>query len=58
MSSLQFPVKSRPHVNRSVGNLWYNGKIILSSQPFYRLAQEKKDLICRGYARDKFNITY
>lgn len=56
--SNQFPIK--PSERRTVGVLWYNdmpvnGAILI---PFWGLNEIKKDMICHGYKRELFKITY
>lgn len=56
MTSNQFPIQRKP--KPTVGSLYYNGKVMLSRLPFWKLQQERKDLIRMGYAREKFRISY
>ena len=57
-ASNQFPVKQKDAVEKSTGTLWYDGREIIANQPFWKLQQEKKNLIMMGYDKAKFTITY
>ncbi len=56
--SNQFPVKQKYAVEKSTGTLWYDGREMIANQPFWKLQQEKKNLIMMGYNKAKFTITY
>lgn len=64
MTSLQFPVRTRPRINRSVGTLYYQATpdhapiAKMVAQPFWKLEQKKKELICEGYKKEGFSKHY
>jgi hypothetical protein len=60
--SNQFPARRR---NPSkVGRLIYYpyeghpGQVLLSGEPWWKLEQERKQLVCRGYKKENFIKTY
>ena len=54
--SNQFPIK--PRERRTMGTLWYNDKQVVTGEPFWKIMGIKKDMICHGYKRELFKITY
>lgn len=57
-ASNQFPVKQKDAIDKNNGTLWYNEREIIANKPFWKLQQEKKNLIMMGYDKAKFKITY